>query len=200
MYFDIVHGDTTKRIDILHGLPDDWEDAMALCWRVFRLCDAKDYPAHSCDSFLNFITDQYLKKMFLLGRYRLYVAKDGEEIVGVLGFREKNHISLLFVDTAYQGCGIGRALIAALVSYLEGENRPEYLPDNEADKILDALYEKNTEPLITVNSAPSAVTFYQTAGFVQTHEQLEKDGIVYVPMEIRLRPAATADIKKAYDT
>ena len=191
MYFDIVKDTEKRRISILHGIPDDWEDAMALCWRVFRLCDAKDYPAHGCESFLNFITDQYLKKMFLLGRYRLYVAKDGDTIVGVLGFREKNHISLLFVDTAYQGFGIGRALIAALVSYLEGENRPEYLPDNEADRILDALYEKNTEPVITVNSAPSAVTFYAAAGFVQTNDKLEKDGIIYVPMEMLL--AATTD-------
>ena len=183
MYFDISCKNEKKRIDILHGTPDDWEDAMALCWRVFRLCDAKDYPASGCDSFLNFITDQYLKKMFLLGRYRLYVAKDGERIVGVLGFRENNHISLLFVDTDYQGYGIGRALIMVLCAYLGGETREQYLPDNEADKIIDVLYEKSAEPLITVNSAPSAVGFYQTAGFVQTHEQLEKDGIIYIPMQ-----------------
>lgn len=186
MYFDISKDNENRRISILHGIPEDWEDAMALCWRTFRLCDAKDYPAHGCDSFLNFITDQYLKKMFLLGRYRLYVAKDGDVIVGVLGFRENNHISLLFVDPEYQGCGIGRALISALTAYLSGETREQYLPDNEADKILDVLYEKNTEPVITVNSAPSAVSFYQTAGFIQTHEPLEKDGIIYVPMEKRI--------------
>ena len=183
MYFDISKDNENRRISILHGVSEDWEDAMALCWRTFRLCDAKDYPAHGCDSFLNFITDQYLKKMFLLGRYRLYVAKDCGVIVGVLGFRENNHISLLFVDPEYQGCGIGHALISALTAYLSGETREQYLPDNEADKILDVLYEKNTEPVITVNSAPSAVSFYQTAGFIQTHEPLEKDGIIYVPME-----------------
>ncbi len=186
MYFDIEKDGIKKRIDILHGTSEDWEDAMELCWRTFRLCDAKDYPAHGCDSFLNFITDQYLKKMFLLGRYRLYLAKDKGRIVGVLGFRENNHISLLFVDPGYQGYGIGRALISTLTSYLSGETRQQYLPDNEADKILDVLYERNEKPVITVNSAPSAVTFYQTAGFVQTHEQLEKDGIIYIPMEKQL--------------
>lgn len=183
MYFDISKDGIRERIDILHGTPEDWEDAMALTWRTFRLCDAKDYPAHGCDSFLNFITDQYLKKMFLLGRYRLYLAKVKDCIVGVLGFRENNHISLLFVDPGYQGYGIGRALISTLSAYLSGETLEQYLPDNEADKILDVLYEKNEKAVITVNSAPSAVSFYQTAGFVQTHEQLEKDGIIYIPME-----------------
>ncbi len=183
MYFDITKNGEKKRVEILHGTEEDWEDAMALCWRVFKACDAADYPVRGCESFLEFISDQFLKKMFLLGRYRLYVAKAGGVIIGVAGLRENSHISLLFTDTAYQGFGIGRALVETVCMYLKEDADERWLPENEDEKINDLLFVRSEENVVTVNSAPSATGFYENMGFGYLGGRLEKDGIIYVPMK-----------------
>ena len=68
-------------IKILHATAEDWEDAMALAWRTFSRFVAPIYPKEGCESFIEFISSQLLKRMFMIGRYRLYVAKDEKKIV-----------------------------------------------------------------------------------------------------------------------
>ncbi len=184
MYFSVdVKGSEQKHgITILHGTEADWEEAMALCWRVFKKTDARDYTVEGCESFLRFISDNMLRRMFLLGRYRLYVAKDAGQIVGVITIREHNHISLLFVDERYQYSGIGRALIGCVTDYLCDR---KVLPlDNEEERILDALYEKEAGNFCTVNAAPYAREFYLKLGFEQTGDAFEREGIISVPMKL----------------
>ncbi len=184
MYFSVYVKALEQRrnITILHGTEEDWEDAMAMVWRVFRKTDARDYSVEGCESFLRFISDSMLKRMFVLGRYRMYVAKDTGQIVGVITIREHNHISLLFVDERYQYTGIGRALIDCAMDYLCDR---KVLPlDNEDEKILDVLYEKEPGDFCTVNSAPYALEFYKKIGFSQTAEPFEREGIVSVPMKL----------------
>ncbi len=188
MYFSVRLKDSEQKrnITILHGTERDWEEAMALTWKVFRRFDAKDYSVEGCDSFLRFISDNMLKRMFLLGRYRMYVAKDAGQIVGVITIREQNHISLLFVDEKYQHTGIGRALIDCVMDYLCSR---KVLPlDNEEDKIPDMLYEKEPGDFCTVNAAPYAENFYKTLGFEQTAEAFEREGIVSIPMKLLAGP------------
>ena len=168
-------------IRILHGTAEDWEDAMALAWRTFSRFVAPIYPKEGCESFIDFISSQLLKRMFMIGRYRLYVAKDGDKIVGLMGIRENNHISLLFTDADYQGMGVGRALITCAEDYLfEKEELPL---DNEAEKILDLLYERGDGHYMTVFAAPNAVDFYKKLGFIQFAEEGTADGISYIPMK-----------------
>ncbi|MCR5250111.1 MAG: GNAT family N-acetyltransferase [Lachnospiraceae bacterium] len=153
---------------------------MALAWRTFQRFEAPVYPKEGCESFLEFISGGDLKRMFLLGRYRLYVAKDGDDMVGMFSIRENNHISLLFVDAAYHGCGIGRALICCGTDFLwEKKTLPL---DNEEEMRSDVLYERNYEHFVTVNAAPGAVGFYERVGFERLGEQEEAGGILYVPM------------------
>ncbi|MBR1471508.1 MAG: GNAT family N-acetyltransferase [Lachnospiraceae bacterium] len=185
MYFAVKtkDGNDNRRITILHGTEEDWEPAMALAWRVFSKYDAKDYTREGSESFLRFISDNILKRMFLLGRYRMYVAKDGDAVVGMITLREHNHISLLFIDARYQHCGIGRALIGCVMDYLCGR---EVLPlDNEEQKILDLLYEKDDGDFCTVKSAPYALGFYQKLGFVQQGDAEENEGIISIPMRLK---------------
>ena len=184
MYFSVYVKALEQRrnITILHGTEEDWEDAMAMVWRVFKKTDARDYSVEGCESFLRFISDSMLKRMFVLGRYRMYVAKDAGQIVGVITIREHNHISLLFVDERYQYTGIGRALIDCVMDYLCDR---KVLPlDNEDEKILDVLYEKEQGGFCTVNSAPYALEFYKKIGFSQIAEPFEREGIVSVPMKL----------------
>ena len=185
MYFSVYVKALEQRrnITILHGTEGDWEDAMALCWRVFRKTDAKDYSVEGCESFLRFISDNMLKRMFLLGRYRMYVAKDAGRIVGVISIREHNHIAVRCVDEGYEHSGSGRALIGCVMDYLCDR---KVLPlDNEDEKIPDILYEKDPGDFCTVNAAPYAWEFYKKLGFERFADAFEREGIISVPMKLQ---------------
>ena len=106
-----------------------------------------------------------LKKLFLAGKYLLFVAVEGDNLIGLITLRSGNHISLLFVDEAYHRRGIGRAL----VKYLQ-----EFMLQNT----------KHTT--ITVNASPYGIPFYHQLGFHDTGAKTTKKGIIYTPMEFRL--------------
>ena len=48
---------------------EEWEDAMALVWRTFLKYEACDYEEEGVRSFLDFITDERLKKLHMIGEY-----------------------------------------------------------------------------------------------------------------------------------
>lgn len=168
---------------------EEWESAMALAWRTFLHFEASDYTPQGVDSFLDFISDTTLNRMFIMGNYRLFVAvekeqqtynvkseekhsagdsgeggtliREEEKIVGLISLREVNHISLLFVDEKYHKQGIGRSLLNYAVRY---------------------LYENQGKIFCTVNAAPYAVGFYERIGFHAVKPEESKDGIRYTPM------------------
>ena len=153
---------------------DEWEPAMALAWRTFLRFEASDYTPQGVDSFLDFISDTTLNRMFIMGNYQLFVAVEKEpkryggtqiemeeKIVGLISLREGNHISLLFVDEKYHKQGIGRALLNYAARY---------------------LYEEKERIFCTVNAAPYAVEFYKKIGFHAVKPEESKDGIRFTPM------------------
>lgn len=167
---------------------EEWESAMALAWRTFLHFEASDYTPQGVDSFLDFISDTTLNRMFIMGNYRLFVAvenelekhgtnplkpslgdgqddgapdKGKEKILGLISLREVNHISLLFVDEKYHRQGIGRALLNYAASY---------------------LYEDQGKIFCTVNAAPYAVGFYKKIGFHAVKPEESRDGIRFTPM------------------
>ncbi len=144
---------------------DEWEDAMALAWKTFLRFEADVYTPEGVKNFENFITDETLHRMFIMGSYQMFVALDGKKIVGMITLRDNAHISLLFVDEKYHRRGIGRALIQHLSNYL--------LAEVQASRV-------------TVNSSPYGVGFYHRLGFKDLRPQEQKDGITYTPMEFVL--------------
>ena len=144
---------------------EEWETAMELAFRVFLRYEAKEYGAEGIRNFSEFVTDESLKKMFLAGRYLLFVAVEGNKIIGLISLRSGNHISLLFVDDQYHRRGVGKALIKYLQEYM----------------LFHTCYEK-----LTVNAAPYGIPFYHNVGFRDTGIQTKKDGIIYTPMEFYL--------------
>ena len=80
----------------------------------------------------------------------------------MIGIRNGNHISLLFVDGDHHGQGIGSRLIEKTENYLRSNTQ----------------FSK-----MTVNSAPIAKDFYHKKGFKDAGEMTVKDGILYIPME-----------------
>ena len=155
----------TDFYEIRRAEASEWDLAMELAFKVFLKYEAMEYGEEGIRSFAEFVTDEFLKKMFLLGEYHLFVAVAEGKIVGLISLRSGNHISLLFVDEAYHRRGIGRAL----VRYLQ-----EYMLQNT----------KHTT--ITVNASPYGIPFYHQLGFHDTGAKTTKEGIIYTPMEFYL--------------
>lgn len=139
---------------------EEWEDAMGLAWKTFLKYEGDVYTQEGIDNFRDFITDQTLQRMFIVGEYIVYGAFYRGRIVGVISLRNKTHISLLFVDEEFHKMGIGKKLLHALC------NRQKELGDFR----------------LTVNSSPYAVGFYHKIGFVDTNLEQVKDGIRFTPM------------------
>ena len=144
---------------------EDWEDAMELAFKTFLKYEGFEYGAEGIRNFAEFVTDESLKKMFLLGEYLLFVAVENQKIIGLISLRSGNHISLLFVDEEYHRKGVGSALIKSLQEYL----------------LQNTKYNR-----ITVFAAPYGVPFYHKIGFRDIGEETKKDGIIFTPMEFYL--------------
>ena len=154
-----------SKITIRPAKPEEWDNAMELAFRVFLKYESKDYGKEGTQAFAEFVTDPMLKKAFDSGYYVVFLAFIDNELVGMIGIRNGNHISLLFVEGVHHNQGIGRKLIDKAASYLKS----------------------NTEfSKMTVNSAPVAKDFYHKLGFKNCGELERKDGILYIPMEKEL--------------
>ena len=50
------------------AIEEDWEPAMKLAWETFLVFEAEEYTEEGIESFRDFISDQWLKKMFINGQ------------------------------------------------------------------------------------------------------------------------------------
>lgn len=144
---------------------EDWDDAMELAFRVFLKFQAEEYGTEGIKNFAEFVTDEALKKMFIIGEYLLFVALMGDKQVGLISLRSGNHISLLFVDENYHRNGIGTQLVKYLQNY---------------------MLQNTKQQKLTVFASPYGVPFYHKVGFVDIGKETRKDGIIYTPMEFYL--------------
>lgn len=151
--------------EIRMAYQDDWEEAMALAWKTFLQYEADDYEPEGVRSFQDFITDNTLHRMFIMGAYQMLVALQEDKLIGMITVRDNSHVSLLFVDEKYHRRGIGRELMNRLCEYLEGE-----------------LGVKR----VTVNASPFGVGFYHKLGFKDLQAEQTSEGIRYTPMELVL--------------
>jgi [ribosomal protein S5]-alanine N-acetyltransferase len=130
------------------------QEGLNLALQVFMEFEAPDYNAEGIANFREFVTN--IEKTDGLV---MYGAFKGDTLVGMGATRNGGrHISLLFVDSDFQGQGIGKQLIRAMLR-------------------------KCPECIITVNSSPFAVEIYKKMGFEATNHELLKDGIRYTPMQ-----------------
>lgn len=143
----------------------EWEEIMDLAWRTFEEFEAPEYPEEGINNFREFVTDETLYKMFVNGAYQVFVALDGEKLIGMISLRDVRHISLLFVDKDYHRKGVGRGLVNHLREY---------------------MYYEMGQTFVTVNAAPYAEGFYHKLGFKDTGRRTLLDGIIFTPMQLVL--------------
>lgn len=134
-----------------------------MIWKVFSEFAAPDYSNEGIKTFKEFIKPQRLIREIKKGNLKIYCCFAKEKIVGVLAFRNVEHIALLFVDKDYQNKGIAKNLLKIGVNNIVKDN-PNI---NE----------------LTVNSSPYAVKIYKKLGFVPSDNMQEKDGIKFMPMK-----------------
>ncbi len=144
---------------------EDWDQAMALIWRVFLRCNAADYEQEGIESFLNFISDEHLRLFCKLEEFEMVGAYLGQRLIGACLLRQNSHISLLFVDTYYHKQGIGRQLVGYIVMRVRQSGGSS----------------------LTVNATPYALDFYHRLGFTDTDSEQYKEGIRFVPMVLSLK-------------
>lgn len=134
----------------------EWAPAMKMIWRTFLQYDGKDYTQEGIRSFFDFITDEDLHTAFLRGEYQMMVALAEDRIIGAGSLRNRNHLSLLFVDGAYHHMGVGSTILIRLCDYLEREMGERYM---------------------SLKAAPYAVDFYRKHGFRTVRPEEEHSGI-----------------------
>jgi len=134
----------------------------SLVKKVYDEFVAPDYTEQGNQFFYNWIDPENIAQR-QQEEISLFVATISEKIVGMIEIRDKNHISLLFVDTAYQRKGIANELLKSALNNCRLN-----------DKSLDKFY---------VHASPFSVPIYERLGFKATSEMKEEKGITYLPME-----------------
>ena len=94
--------------------------------------------------------------------YQALKVKAGGKLVAYVAWRNGYYLAQLFVDSAYQGKGIGTRLVNEVVKLAKG-------------------------PRLEVRASINAVGFYKKYGFIPTGEESEINNIKFVPMEYKIR-------------
>ena len=142
--------------------PEEWDETMEMVWRTFMKFEAVDYSAEGIKNFYAFLHDGELHRMYREGKYPIIVALDQGKVVGEVSARNGNFVSLLFVEEAYHGQGIGSELLRAMGEFMKKECH---------------------EIFMTVKAAPYAVGFYRKQGFRISRPEEQIAGIRVTPME-----------------
>ncbi len=137
-------------------------DALHLSWEVFAQCVAPLYTREGVEEFQKFIRYENMMELYRRREICFFGSYENGQLVGCIAANPSGHIKLLFVRKEYQHQNIGLQLIGYLKLYAAETMRVS---------------------ILTVNAAPSAVGFYQRAGFCVTGAASNVHGIVSVPME-----------------
>lgn len=92
-----------------------------------------------------------------------YVGTAAGQLMGVIAVRHGTHLFHLFVGQRFQRGGVARALWS---------------------HVKEAYGWPSATVATTVNSTPSALSFYQRMGFHTVGARVETKGIAYVPMQL----------------
>ena len=147
---------------IRKATPEDVRPALDLALRVFMEFEAAEYEPCATPRFIaDVVNNDAAIQNWVNGTNSMYVACDGDKIVGVIGEKWGNgHISIVFVDGQYHRKGIATELMNHMVCDLKLRG---------FDKI-------------TLFSSPYGLPFYLKYGFTPTDAERHSDGFIIIPM------------------
>ena len=152
----IIEKLTIEEVNIVSNMVDN----------IFDEFVGKDYSVEGNNTFKDYIKPENIIKRLVEKSSIFFTAKSDNKIIGMMEIKNKDHISLFFVQKEFHGKGIGKYLFRY------------YLKKTQ---------EKNFGiKIITVNSSIYAEKIYSKLGFIKTKEIQEKEGIRYIPMEYKI--------------
>ena len=140
-----------------------WIDMIDLIDTVFDEFVGKDYSEKGNETFKDYIDLKKIMERLEQKTSQWFVAKSGDEIIGIMEIRYQNHIALFFVKKEFHRQGIGKKLI------------------QHYKKIM----KRNKVEILTVNSSIYAEKIYAKLGFIKLNDKLqERSGIRFIPMAL----------------
>lgn len=125
---------------------------------------AHEFTPDGTARLLSAMSERAIEGCFQAG-YRYHVAQAESSLAGVVATRDDRHLYHLFVADDYQERGLATRLWhVARDACLAAGNPGEY----------------------TVNSSRFAVGFYEKMGFIREADFQEHEGVVSIPMKLRL--------------
>jgi len=135
----------------------DLEQASAVCMASFMEAVAPSLGPEGIATFAGIVSvDGFAGR--LSDEKDMFVYEADGQVVGVAELMGGQHVATLFVAPGWQGQGVGRALMTALLECARGE-------------------------VVTVRASLSSVPAYERYGFRVSGEVGEYLGLVYQPME-----------------
>lgn len=140
---------------------DDLPCVSALCLDAFMLAVAPSLSPQGVDTFTTVATQEAFAERMQGDNLMLVCVLEGA-VRGLVELKEGRHVAMLFVAPGWQRRGVGQGLVNAVLEHARSE-------------------------VVTVKASLSSVAAYQRFGFVLAGEVGEFAGLVYQPMEKRLR-------------
>jgi GNAT superfamily N-acetyltransferase len=144
--------------------PDEAQEVSDLIMRVFNEFVAPGYAPEGVQEFLWYVQPAALLKRAKIGT--TLVACVEKQVVGIIQMKEISHVSLLFVDKAFQRKGISSELLNRAIAICRRDN--------------PAVAQ------ITLNSSPYALPIYEKLGFRPTGPEQVTNGVRSTPMVLEL--------------
>jgi len=145
----------------------DLKEAVNLVNTVFNEFVAGDYSQEGQKTFRDYLEFKFeeLSQDLNNGHKKMWGFYENEKIIGVIGTRDRFHISLMFVSKDHQKRKVASKLFTTVVDSLK---------EDENSKSFE----------MTVNSSPYAVKIYERLGFRATDNEQIKNGIRFTPMKM----------------
>lgn len=138
------------------------EEINTLIRAVFNDFVGYEYTEEGNQTFNEFIKPEKIIERYKTGNI-LLTYQIHSKIVGMIEVRDNNHICLFFVHKDHHNKGIGKKLFNEVLEKISGKTN-----------------------FIDVNASPFSVEIYAKLGFKKSGEQIEKNGIIYIPMKMEL--------------
>ncbi|MCB1044207.1 MAG: GNAT family N-acetyltransferase [Acidobacteria bacterium] len=133
----------------------DSDDATAISKLILSLADSVDVSASGREAFLATFETKVIERLITDNEVNYWLAFEDRQLVGAIGMKPEGHLFHLFVDRGHQSLGLGKMLVE---KGCLGFDR------------------------VTVNSAPSAIGFYEKLGFMGTGDIETRNGVSFMPM------------------